>query len=259
MPRKNKTRKNKKRKTGGGIESSKHKLAIIIPYRNREQNLEIISKFLNIFLDINKIDNDIFVIEQNDNNSFNRGKLSNIGFDICNNIGIYDYFIFHDVDELPIQVDYSYSDVPLTLFSHDPNKFDSKHYGSPTGMHDSRLTTSEFNMGGCILFTQDNFEKINGYSNLYSGWGAEDDDLANRVKHVFQKITRRDGIYFALPHVKENFTKSFRTGPNIDYKNNIKLLENSVENMFSDGLNTLSYRISSIDHTPFYRHYKVNI
>ena len=36
--------------------------------------------------------------------------------------------------------------------------------------------------GGCILFTKEHYEKINGYSNGYWNWGMEDDDILYRVK-----------------------------------------------------------------------------
>ncbi len=31
---------------------------------------------------------------------------------------------------------------------------------------------------------------VNGYSNRFSGWGGEDDDMYNRIKHQGLKITR---------------------------------------------------------------------
>lgn len=36
------------------------------------------------------------------------------------------------------------------------------------------------NFGGVSSMSKDHFKTINGYSNLFFGWGGEDDDLFNR-------------------------------------------------------------------------------
>jgi predicted glycosyltransferase involved in capsule biosynthesis len=62
---------------------------------------------------------------------------------------------------IPMDVDYSYSDNPLHLAEPVFDKY----------------------FGGVTLFPTKIFEKINGYSNKYWGWGYEDDDLFHRCLH----------------------------------------------------------------------------
>jgi beta-1,4-galactosyltransferase 1/beta-1,4-galactosyltransferase 2 len=38
----------------------------------------------------------------------------------------------------------------------------------------------EFLIGGVLLLTLDMYKTVNGFSNLYWGWGGEDDDLSLR-------------------------------------------------------------------------------
>jgi predicted peroxiredoxin len=110
-------------------------------------------------------DYEIIVVEQEDGHPFNRGKLLNIGFEKGVEYGC-DYFVFHDVDMLPENVDYSYPDKPLHLATH-------------LQEHDYETTFFDY-FGGVTMFTKEDFESINGYSNEYWGWGFEDDDLLVR-------------------------------------------------------------------------------
>lgn len=140
-----------------------HKLGIIVPYRDREQQLK---RFLSHMKDyIKDIDYEIFIIEQADDKPFNRGKLLNAGYKYAIDKGC-DYFVFHDVDMLPEDVDYSYSDKPLHLATH-------------LQEHDYETTFFDY-FGGVTMFTKEDFKTINGFSNEYWGWGFEDDDLLIR-------------------------------------------------------------------------------
>ena len=77
------------------------KLAVIVPYRDREEQLEIFIDEITNYLD-STLDNDYIIIiaEQLDKKKFNRGKLLNIGFLKAEEEGG-DYVIFHDVDMDP--------------------------------------------------------------------------------------------------------------------------------------------------------------
>jgi len=138
-----------------------HKLGVIIPYRDRYDQLISFKSSISNCLKSKNIDFELIVVEQDDAKLFNRGKLLNIGFKQAIKLKC-DYVVFHDVDMLPIDVDYSYSEVPLLLAT-------------------QRASFDEF-FSSVILFPIEYFEKINGYSNEYWGWGFEDDDLLFRCK-----------------------------------------------------------------------------
>lgn len=148
----------------------KTKLAIIVPYRDRPTHLDTFVKHMRSYL--KSFSYQIIVVEQNDNKAFNRGKLLNIGAQHAIKNG-FDYVCFHDVDMLPINVDYSYPEVPTSLISELEN-------------NEGNIFFSYF--GGITLFNIQDFKDINGYSNNYWGWGFEDTDLFYRVTH--------GGLYF---------------------------------------------------------------
>ena len=114
---------------------------------------------------IKDIEYEIFIVEQADDKPFNRGKLLNVGYKYALKNGC-DYFVFHDVDMLPEEVDYSYSNKPLHLATH-------------LQEHDYETTFFDY-FGGVTMFTKEDFKTINGFSNEYWGWGFEDDDLLIR-------------------------------------------------------------------------------
>ena len=153
------------------------KLAVIVPYRDREEQLEIFLDEITNYLD-STLDNEYIIIiaEQLDKKKFNRGKLLNIGFLKAEEEGC-DYVIFHDVDMLPEEVDYSYDDKPLQI----ANEFIAD------GEFTRVIQRNYF--GGVTLFPVEDFRKINGYSNLYKGWGFEDDDLLVRCRRENIKLS----------------------------------------------------------------------
>lgn len=146
-----------------------HKLGIIVPYRDRIDHLHMFKKHMSQHFGTTDIQYELIIVEQDDAKTFNRGKLLNIGFIYAKRLKC-DYVVFHDVDMIPVEADYSYSDIPL----HMANNFVS------TGGF-TRLVFDEY-FGGVTMFPISEFEKINGYSNEYWGWGYEDNDLLFRCK-----------------------------------------------------------------------------
>lgn len=143
------------------------KLGVIVPYRDRYEHLLLFKKRIIPYLKEKNIDFELIVVEQDNATAFNRGKLLNVGFLYAKKIKC-DYVVFHDVDMLPVDVDYSYSDTPLQMAT------------NFVGETDKTIFDEYF--GGVTMFPVDLFEKINGYGNNYWGWGYEDTDLLFRCK-----------------------------------------------------------------------------
>jgi hypothetical protein len=75
-----------------------HKLAIVVPYRDRREHLDIFLPHIQSFLKDKNIDYKIFVIEQSDDKPFNYGKLCNSAFHLLKDE--YDYFYNFYRDDL---------------------------------------------------------------------------------------------------------------------------------------------------------------
>jgi hypothetical protein len=151
------------------MNNNHHRLGIIVPYRDRYRQLIHFKKSISEYLDKTGIDYEVIIVEQDNASAFNRGMLLNIGAKKAKELGC-TYVVFHDIDMIPIDVDYSYSDNPT-------------HLANTFLAGDKALSIPfEQYFGGVTLFPLDKFEQINGYSNDYWGWGFEDDDLFHRVK-----------------------------------------------------------------------------
>jgi len=149
----------------------KVRLGVVVPYRRRPHHLEPFLDRTKRFLDRTGIDYKIIIISQDDAKAFNRGILCNIGYKEAKKYRC-DYVAFHDVDTIPLDVDYSYPDKPIHLASDD--------------------LPFESYFGGITLFNNNDFEKINGFSNEYWGWGYEDDDLLYRcIRHGIPLDSRK--------------------------------------------------------------------
>ena len=86
-----------------------------------------------------------------------------------NRFGDFNCFIFHDVDMLPEvnELDYSCRANPTHLSPSVSKFFYNLNYGT--------------DFGGVVALTKLQFEHVNGYSNRFWGWGAEDDEMNQRI------------------------------------------------------------------------------
>ncbi|KAF0746430.1 beta-1,4-N-acetylgalactosaminyltransferase bre-4-like [Aphis craccivora] len=222
---------------------ARYKVAILVPYRNRFKNLCWFLLNLHPFLTKQKLDYTIFIIEQfseeSNDGRFNRGKLLNIGFTEALKLSDFDCFFFHDVDLLPINNGniYSCPDQP-------------RHYAVAVDKYKNVLPYGEY-FGGVTAMSRTHFELINGFSNIFWGWGGEDDDLYYRTKGHNLNITRYPpevACYHSLSHAKQ------KANPH-----RFKLLKTSSLRFNTDGLNSLNYEIKSLKKLPLYTHILVDV
>ncbi|CAG0920594.1 unnamed protein product [Notodromas monacha] len=172
---------------------SRHKVAVVIPYRDRATHLVTLLKELHSLLQSQQLHYKIIVVEQAGDELFNKGKLMNAAFLTALRSAWWDCFVFHDVDLIPEDGRNMYSCPQRPR--HLSVAVDKLNYTLPY----------HYLMGGVVAFRTEHFLKLNGYSNLYWGWGGEDDDMGRRVLQTWSTIDRplkRFGRYKMLPHVK---------------------------------------------------------
>ena len=187
----------------------------IVPYRNRECHKHFFMKYMTYLLeDYDPTTYEIILSHQNNTLPFNRGAMKNIGFLYAKSK--YDYYksikyIFNDIDTLPYKKG-------LLNYSLQTNEI--KHYYG-----------FKFALGGIFSIRGEDFEKIDGFPNLWS-WGYEDTIIYERA--LTHKININRDQFFPIGnnnilHVIDEFRK------NISLRN--KTLYETKQ--IKDGLSTL--------------------
>lgn len=166
---------------------------ILIPYRNREKHLaEFIRDAIPLFEKYMKSFK-VVIIEQEQGNLFNRGKLLNIGFREYQHLG--NVFFNHDIDIIPTEK--AIQELYMNRETQPCNGF--------IGLLNSSCNT----LGGIIKFDKESFAKCNGFPNNFWGWGVEDKALQNRAE------------YFNIPITKNITEKSCNLNEYFNIKNDV--------------------------------------
>lgn len=218
---------------------SEHHTAIIVCYRNRTEHLQTFLYHIHSFLQKQNIHYKIYVIEQTNDNEFNRGKLFNIGYREVTMRSLAGCFIFHDVDLLPENINNIYGCTSCP-----------RHMSSSINVFNYNLPYYRI-FGGAIAMTRRQFHEINGFSNMFYGWGGEDDDMYNRVQNGGYRVCRYQSYvsrYIMLTHNKET--------PN---ENRITILRNGPKRFKTDGVNSVTYQLIKYENLPLYTRILVNI
>ncbi|CAO4370465.1 unnamed protein product [Caenorhabditis nigoni] len=209
-----------------------HKLCVIVPYRDRLEELREFSPHMSQFLHNQNVSHHILIINQTDSLRFNRASLINVGWNEADRLGC-DYMVMNDVDLLPInpEVPYKFPEVGIIRHITSPEYHPKYHY--------------EKFIGGILMLTLHDYKKLNGMSNKYWGWGLEDDEFYLRIVDSKLNLTRVSGL-------STNSTNTFRHihGPKRkrDYtpkKKDMKQWEIKRKRDHESGLRNVRYTIEN--------------
>ncbi|BHF78521.1 hypothetical protein SprV_0602163400 [Sparganum proliferum] len=184
----------------------------------------------------------IIITEQAGNQAFNRAKLFNVAVKEIRKSapgdrlhGI-DCFIFHDVDKVPTS--------STTVYECGQNVRQlATAFRSDSG---TRWLYREF-LGAVTALSWEHVEKLNGASNIFYGWGGEDDELAIRLRLNNITVDRPssiDGIFdeFDSNHPRDKNGERYKL-----------IAEKNVASRWrNDGINQTRYQLlSRIDYDIF--------
>jgi beta-1,4-galactosyltransferase 1 len=182
----------------------------------------------------------IYVVEQAGDCPFNRGMLFNVGVLEAAKDMDWDCYCFHDVDLL-LEDDrllYTCPEMGPRELAISQDKWDYK-------------IKHKFYFGGIVIMSKQQFLTINGFSNVYWGWGREDDDLLHRVEMMGMTVDRADSSIARYTTIKEDHVQ----GP----KNPVRdeLIYDAEYRVHLDGLNTTVYKVMLREEHPLYTKIKV--
>jgi len=203
--------------------SSRHNVALVVPYRDRLKQLAVFLRHIHPFLRRQDIHYRIYIINQVDQHLFNRAMLMNVGFAEAMKDFPWDCCIFHDVDLLPED------DRNLYTCPSQP-----RHMSVAVDKFKYRLPYKTI-FGGVAAINTSQFKKLNGFSNQFWGWGGEDDDMAKRIHFHKLRITRYQpeiARYTMIKHKQQTVNKE-----------RARVLRSSHRRYKIDGLNSLKYEM----------------
>ncbi|XP_065193708.1 beta-1,4-galactosyltransferase 1-like [Sycon ciliatum] len=221
---------------------AEQKLALIVPYRNRYEHLRLFLSYMHEYLQRQRLDYAVYIVDQVDEQPFNRAMLMNVGTLEALREFNYTCFVYHDIDNIPVDAMLSYwcESVPV-------------HMSARTDRWNWGLPYFSF-AGGVVKQSTDQIFKMNGFSNVFWGWGGEDDDVSIRWRTY--KLNRRRppkelGHYATI---KRNHQRG--SSPQFD---RMKILRNSSKRAEIDGIRSTRYEVLGIEHQPLYTHLKVKL
>ncbi|KAG9263794.1 beta-1,4-galactosyltransferase 1-like [Astyanax mexicanus] len=206
------------------------KVAIIIPFRKRDEHLKFWLYYLHPILQRQQLDYGVYIINQDGDETFNRAKLLNVGYAEALKEYGYECFVFSDVDLIPMDDRNTYK-----CFSQ------PRHLSVSMDKFGFRLPYNQY-FGGVSSMSKEQFLKINGFPNNYWGWGGEDDDIFNRLSSKGMSISRPSGAIGKCRMIRHERDKQNDPNPQ-----RFDRIAHTRETMHKDGINSLSYKVVKVE------------
>ncbi|XP_065110461.1 beta-1,4-galactosyltransferase 1 [Paramisgurnus dabryanus] len=220
--------------TGGRYKPSEcvalQKVAIIIPFRNRDEHLKYWLYYLHPILQRQQLDYGIYIIEQNGKDTFNRAKLLNVGYAEAIKEYDYDCFVFSDVDIVPMDDHNTYK-----CFSQ------PRHLSVSMDKFGFKLPYKNY-FGGVSAMSKAQYLKINGFPNNYWGWGGEDDDIYYRLAYRGMTISRPSGNIGKCRMIRHKRDEKNEANPH-----RFKRIRLVRKMMNQDGIKSLKYKVLKVE------------
>ncbi|XP_062596457.1 beta-1,4-N-acetylgalactosaminyltransferase bre-4-like isoform X2 [Saccostrea cucullata] len=219
--------------------TARYRVALIIPFRDRDIHLKILLNNIHGFLMRQQLDYGIFLIDLEETIPFNRALLLNVGFLEANKVHDYQCYVFHDVDLIP-ENDHNMYSCPEQ----------PRHISVAIDKMNYRLPYTQI-FGGVSAMTREQMLAVNGYSNRFFGWGGEDDDMYNRLKYHNLTISRYTGDvarYKMLSHRRDDGNPQ-----------RFALIKSEKKHNHQDGLSTLKYNVTKRVTKRLYTYIRVSV
>lgn len=181
-------------------------LAVLVPYRDREEDLAEFLPIMTAHLSHLGLSYDIYIIEQQAEFRFNRGMLLNVGFLEATKSSTAQpgsraatYVALHDIDMVPSLVLPEDADQrEAEELGENEERLPLADYGWVAEARSLAVCVEQFGwrqpypgyLGGVLLINAKAFHRAGGMPTRYWGWGAEDDDFADRLANAGVFVTR---------------------------------------------------------------------
>ncbi|XP_049872882.1 beta-1,4-N-acetylgalactosaminyltransferase bre-4-like [Pectinophora gossypiella] len=202
-------------------------VAILVPYRNRKEHLNIFLPNIHNFLKMQNIHYKVYLIEQQDEHPWNKGILFNVGAKQAIADG-FPCLILHDVDLLPL--DHSNLYACTIQPRHMSSCIDEFRF----------VLLYDIIFGGVVSIRSDQYKTVNGFSNKFDYWGGEDDEFLERIFENGLKMQR-------FPPDMSRYTLLHGHAPRVDNKNRwIIRAENRRTRRRGDGLDSVQKHVLKV-------------